>query len=191
MITKLLNKKTLKTTFAVMFMMLTVITTAAQASSGPTDSGITTSNPETAAFIETRQPQIGSNIITGILSPSSIQDNSLLAITSPTMNSDLIADSARPSKTLYVIATGYSSTPDQTDSSPFITANGSYVYDGLIAANFLRFGTELRIPDYFGDRVFTVEDRMNARYSERIDVWFPSREQALQFGMRKIKIEIL
>ena len=35
--------------------------------------------------------------------------------------------------TYWVVITGYSSTPDQTDSTPFITASGTYVEDGIVA----------------------------------------------------------
>ncbi len=87
--------------------------------------------------------------------------------------------------------TAYSSTVDQTNSEPFITASGAWVSDGIIAANFLPFNTKIRIPSLFGDKVFTVKDRMNARYTNRVDIWFPSRRQAINFGLRSAKIEIL
>lgn len=87
--------------------------------------------------------------------------------------------------------TAYSSTVDQTDSTPFITASGSWVRDGIAAANFLPFGTRIRIPAYFGDKIFTIEDRMNARFNNRVDVWFSARQQALNFGIKETKIEVL
>lgn len=90
-----------------------------------------------------------------------------------------------------VTMTAYSSTPDQTDDSPFITANGEHVYDGGVACNFLPFGAKVRIPDYFGDKVFTVNDRMAKRFSDRIDVWMETRSDALQFGRRTLAVEIL
>jgi 3D (Asp-Asp-Asp) domain-containing protein len=96
----------------------------------------------------------------------------------------------QPKYVRWVTMTAYSSTVDQCDDTPFITANGSYVYDGLVAANFLPFGTKIRIPDYFGDKVFTVEDRMNKKYNSRVDVWMGTREQAKQFGARYLKIEV-
>src|SRR5437868_1496729 len=37
--------------------------------------------------------------------------------------------------------TAYSSTEDQTDDSPFITASGAHVADGIVAANFLPLHT--------------------------------------------------
>lgn len=96
----------------------------------------------------------------------------------------------QPRLVRWVTVTAYSSTPDQTDNSPFITANGSWVYDGLVAANFLAFGTAIKFPDYFGDKVFTVNDRMNSKYNSRIDVWMPTRAQAKEFGVRYLKMEI-
>ncbi len=95
--------------------------------------------------------------------------------------------------------TGYSSTVDQTNSQPFITASGSRVRDGIVAANFLEFGTEIRIPEYFGDKVFVVKDRMNRRYSSPsngtydgyIDIWFSTRGEATNFGRVRGEVEIL
>ncbi len=99
----------------------------------------------------------------------------------------------RPAKarTYVVEASGYSSTHDQTDDTPFITASGTYVRDGVIAANFLPIGTVVKIPDLFGNKMFIVEDRMNKRYWMNIDVWFASREAAIQFGRKHVKIEIV
>lgn len=92
-------------------------------------------------------------------------------------------------KTLWV--TAYSSTPDQTDDTPFITASGKRVRKGIVAINGLPFGTRIKIPDLFGDKVFVVEDRMHRRKKQNIDVWMPTREQALEFGRQKAVIEIL
>lgn len=100
------------------------------------------------------------------------------------------ANNAKPRKVIYVVVTAYSSTPDQTDSSPFITASGAFVHDGTLAANFLPFGTKVRLPDYSGDKVYTVEDRMNQRYWHRADIWMETREAAKQFGVRRLKMEI-
>lgn len=87
--------------------------------------------------------------------------------------------------------TAYSSTPDQTDDTPFITASGTRTRDGVVAANFLPIGTKVRMPTIYGDKVFVVEDRMNSRYYLRMDIWMASRQQALQFGKRTVPIEII
>lgn len=91
----------------------------------------------------------------------------------------------------YVPVTAYSSTVDQTDSTPFITANGSHVYDGTIAANFLPFGTKVKFPEYSGDKIYTVEDRMNKRYNYKIDIWFTTRQDALEFGKQTLYYEVV
>src|SRR3989339_1913243 len=88
------------------------------------------------------------------------------------------AQDAEARKIFTIPITAYSSTVDQCDDDPFITATGEYVYDGGIAANFLPIGTKVRIPELYGDKVFTVNDRMNARYYYRADIWMPTREQA-------------
>jgi 3D (Asp-Asp-Asp) domain-containing protein len=43
----------------------------------------------------------------------------------------------------------------------------------------------------YGDQVFIVEDRMNKRYWHKVDIWMPTRQEALQFGIRSLEIEIL
>lgn len=91
-----------------------------------------------------------------------------------------------------VVVTGYSSTPDQTDDTPFITASNKLVRDGIVACNFLDFGTKIRLPELFGDKIFVVEDRMHEKYStNHIDIWFPDRETAQNFGIKETILEIL
>ncbi|RJR30779.1 hypothetical protein C4569_03835 [Candidatus Parcubacteria bacterium] len=90
----------------------------------------------------------------------------------------------------YITITAYSSTPDQTDGDPFTTANGTKVRWGIAAANFLPFYTNIKIPDYFGDQIFLITDRMNKRFPDRIDIWFPTRQEAQKFGLRTLKVEI-
>ena len=97
----------------------------------------------------------------------------------------------RVRRTMRMTLTAYSSTPDQTDSTPFITASNTRVKWGTVAANFLPFQTKIRIPGMFGDKVFVVEDRMNKRYWHRVDVWMPTRQEAINFGLRVLDIEIL
>ncbi len=96
-------------------------------------------------------------------------------------------------KSNYIVdITAYTSTPEECDSDPFITADGSTVRNGIIAANFLPFGTKVRIPDVFGDRVFEVHDRMNKRYWYRIDIWMDDGTAMRQFGIkRNMKIEVV
>lgn len=94
-------------------------------------------------------------------------------------------------KTYNVIVTAYSSSPCETDSTPYITASGDWVQDGIIASNFLSFGTKVKIPELFGDKVFTVQDRMHPRNKYHVDIWFPSRAEALEFGAHYTYIELV
>lgn len=90
-----------------------------------------------------------------------------------------------------VWVTAYSSTPEETDDTPFITAMGSTVRDGIIATNLLPFGTKVKIPKLFGDRVFVVEDRMHSRKKNNVDIWMDSKEKALEFGITYSEIVII
>lgn len=96
-----------------------------------------------------------------------------------------------PRKTMVMTVTAYSSEPEQTDSTPFITAFGTHVRDGIVATNCLPKGTLVRFPDVYGDKEFVVEDRMNARYYYRMDIWMTDTRDAIQFGAKTLKVEIL
>ncbi|MFA7664180.1 MAG: hypothetical protein WCY33_05240, partial [Clostridia bacterium] len=88
--------------------------------------------------------------------------------------------------------TAYSSTVWQTNEDPFTTASGIHVKEGIVANNMLPFGTEIKIPEYFGDKVFIVEDRMNRRKGPYwVDIWFATTQEAVDFGIREAYIEIL
>lgn len=100
------------------------------------------------------------------------------------------SDWKKPRKVVRVAVTAYSSTVDQCDGDPFTTANGKHVKDGFIAGNFLRFGTKVKIPSLYGDKIFSVEDRMNARYDRRLDIWMETREEAKKFGVKYVEVEI-
>ncbi|MFA5109757.1 MAG: hypothetical protein WC458_04445, partial [Patescibacteria group bacterium] len=93
------------------------------------------------------------------------------------------------------VITAYNSEAGQTDDSPCITANGFNVckngVEDTIAANFLKFGTKVKIPELFGDRIFTVRDRMNKKHPNRVDVWMKDRHDAIQFGVKTAKIQVV
>ena len=95
-------------------------------------------------------------------------------------------------KKVKMVITAYSSTPDQTDDTPFITASGKTVADGIIANNLLPFGTKVRIPQLYGDKVFVVEDRMHTRMGNyHADIWMPEYIQAKNFGAKVAEIEVI
>lgn len=99
---------------------------------------------------------------------------------------------AKPNKVVTTIITAYTSTLEETDDDPFVSASGKRVHDGMIAANWLPFGTIVKIPALYGDKEFVVEDRMNSRYGYgRLDVWLgASRSEARKFGVKRVDVEI-
>ncbi len=96
--------------------------------------------------------------------------------------------------TVKVVATGYSSSVRETDSTPFITAANTPTRTGILAlSRDLLDRYTPGAPFSFGDYVhisglgdFLVEDSMNARWDNRADIWFPSRVEALRFGVREV-----
>lgn len=93
-----------------------------------------------------------------------------------------------------VVATGYSSTIFETDSTPFTTASNTRTRVGILAlSRDLLSEYTPGAPFSFGDQVhisglgeFLIEDSMNARWRNRADVWFRSRDEALRFGVREV-----
>ncbi len=99
---------------------------------------------------------------------------------------------AKPHKVMKMTLTAYSSTFDQTDEDPFTAASGKRVYDGMVAVNGLPFGTKIKIPALYGEKIFTVDDRMNARYgSNRMDIWMNAPRKSVDaFGVKRAVVEI-
>lgn len=93
----------------------------------------------------------------------------------------------QPGAVLGVTATAYSSTTDQTDGDPFITASGARVAPHIIAANFAPLGTRVNI----NGKEYEIGDRLNPRYVYRVDFWKESREAARQFGVQTVLVEIV
>ena len=98
---------------------------------------------------------------------------------------------AAANEVLTLRITAYTSLADQTDNTPFITADGSYVHDGVVATNLLPFGTKVMIPSLFGDKVFTVDDRMNRKFMHNMDIWMSSESKAIVFGVHLADVIVL
>jgi len=115
-----------------------------------------------------------------------LEGNSFLPISNPSNPEFQLAQK------IEVVITAYSSSPWETDGDPFITAAGTGVREGIVANNKYPFGTEIRIPEIYGEKIFVVEDRMSWKKGEyHIDIWFPSYWEALNFGAKRTYIEIL
>ncbi len=111
------------------------------------------------------------------------------------VNYQLPINEIKVARTKKVTITAYNAVPEQTDSTPCITADGTDICQNknikVVAANWLPFGTKVRIPEYFGDTIFEVRDRMNPRYNDRLDILLEDIADAKQFGRRHLTVEIL
>jgi 3D (Asp-Asp-Asp) domain-containing protein len=117
----------------------------------------------------------------------------------------------KPLPSLTVRSTAYNSIPNQTDSSPFHTSTGARTRYGIIALSRdllkqIPYGSRVRLKDagsWMGgrgygkyntmlkDTVFVVEDTMHPRKSGTVDVWLPARDRAMQWGVRRLNMQIL
>ena len=71
-----------------------------------------------------------------------------------------------------------------------ITADGTRARKGTIAADtsIYPFGTRMYVPGYgWGE----VHDRGSAVKGDHIDVWFPSRKKALQWGRKVLEVTVV
>ena len=113
------------------------------------------------------------------------------AVAAPASTPATAAPNLSPAASKDVWVTAYTSAPNETSAHPLITASGGMVRDGIVAANFLPFGTRIEIPALFGNKVFVVEDRTSERFSGRVDIWMPTVKDAVDFGIRNARIVVL
>ena len=137
-------------------------------------------------------------VLVGLLAyPATIQADTAMphpqstTFTAPSAAAATSATQAIAPDTKTVWVTAYTSDPDETSDHPLITASGGMVGDGIVAANFLPFGTQIEIPSLFGNKVFTVEDRTSQKFSGRVDIWMPTVTKAINFGIQHAQIVIL
>ncbi len=86
--------------------------------------------------------------------------------------------------------TQYTSSPEETDDTPNLTASGQFTGPGTIACpSRFKFGTLIQIEN----RIFKCNDRMNIRYrnSNHFDVWTEEKSDALRFGRQKLQVFVL
>ena len=103
-------------------------------------------------------------------------------------------------KTIWVTATAYSSTPWQTDNTPCITSTGYNVCNktaNIIAVSrdlvrSLGYHRQIMLPSLYGSEIFLIEDTMNVRFVNRIDVHHGSTEDARDFGLkRNVELQVI
>ncbi|MEB4590119.1 hypothetical protein VSS37_03920 [Candidatus Thiothrix sp. Deng01] len=93
-----------------------------------------------------------------------------------------------------VVATAYTSDPEQTDGTPFVPACGGELVPGdraiAISRDLKKHGLTCGASVIINGDEWTVRDVMNKRYSNRIDLYMGVDEQAArQFGKRRVEIQ--
>ncbi len=103
-------------------------------------------------------------------------------------STSITAEESVDGKETDITVTGYSSTPDQCSGNPFITASGARVHKGTMACPpEYPFGTKIEIE---GMGTYVCEDRGGAIKGNHFDMWFESRGEALNWGVRTVKAKI-
>lgn len=119
----------------------------------------------------------------------------------------MLVTSFAAAQTIEVTMTAYSSEAGQTDADPLVTATGEEVGPGTLAASRdllntdLPYGTVVRVVEvndeanacggWEVDMLLEVQDTLHPRMLNRVDLWLPSRDQAVQWGRCEVVLEIL
>jgi 3D (Asp-Asp-Asp) domain-containing protein len=92
-------------------------------------------------------------------------------------------------KSTAITITAYSSSVDQCDSTPHLTASAQPVRVGILAVSRdlieemgLAFGQRVLLPGY---GLFEVRDLMHPRWRRKVDIWESDREAAKLFGKQQ------
>jgi 3D (Asp-Asp-Asp) domain-containing protein len=102
----------------------------------------------------------------------------------------------RPAKTFWMTVTAYS--PDERSCGKWadgITASNKSVWSNamqMVAADtrILPFGSLLTIEGYANDQIVPVEDRGGAIKGMRLDLLYPTHEDALQWGVKRMPVTV-
>ena len=103
---------------------------------------------------------------------------------------------------IYVTCTIYHAVPEQTDTTPFITASGAHInkdnpqgHRWIAVSRDLEelgfvFGAKVRVTGTSSlDGIYVVQDRMNARWKKRIDLLVNKEITGGKWD--KVKIELI
>ncbi len=106
---------------------------------------------------------------------------------------ELASSTSSGPTTTPMLVTGYDNGYESTGKNPGdpgygITANGTVAGPGTIAAppNY-PYGTQMYIPGYGSG---TVEDRGGAIQGSHIDIWFPSAQDAINWGAQHLNVQV-
>jgi len=111
----------------------------------------------------------------------------------PGSTTTYVREEEPPSPPVYEVVraevSAYTSSPDETDDTPEITASGEKTRSGVIACPArYEFGTIVEI----AGTKYICKDRMNIRYRDRevFDIWMEEKELAYEWGRRHLEVKI-
>ena len=114
---------------------------------------------------------------------------SMIDIPKPTILPPTIIKHPIPKLEIPVSVSAYNALPSQTDDTPFIMASNRRVFHGACALSRdierdygLKFGDEIHLKDH-GTYIFA--DRMNKRWTRKVDIFMWSYSKAISFGRQK------
>jgi 3D (Asp-Asp-Asp) domain-containing protein len=113
----------------------------------------------------------------------------LIALTPPAEAQEVTpqSDHFRQATNMVATVTAYTSSEDETDSTPFENASGTRPARGSVACpRTLAFGTQVVIDG----KTYTCDDRMHSKYADRFDVWVESKAEAFEWGRRELAVVI-
>lgn len=88
---------------------------------------------------------------------------------------------------MIVCCTAYTPTVEECGKDDGITASGVKAIQGrTVAADHLPFGTEIIIDGH----VYTVEDRFGGGYTDKVDIYMDSKNDAFNFGKQWKIVEV-
>ena len=112
----------------------------------------------------------------------------ILALLMPSFHSEPLVYIRQEDPKIYGVVSAYTPRVQETDDSPLITASNKRVRDGIVANNCLKFKSVVNI----AGRNYTVEDRMNKRYScQYFDIFMWSVDEALEFGRQNLEVHVV
>lgn len=131
-------------------------------------------------------------IVSNYFAPSVIADDNLL---SPQVTIAETVDTQKPieeptdvSQVFVANVSWYTASVDECGSDSGITASGKVAVAGrTVAADHLPLGTRLRI----NGNEYVVEDRFGGGYTDRVDIFCNSKEEAFANGRQYLTVEVL
>ncbi len=124
-----------------------------------------------------------------IVHTSKVAGNEVVAIQNQFLETSVASWQTPNYRTIEIVATvtAYSSTPEETDDTPFLTASGEIVDAQTIACpKDIPFGSVVETS--WGQ--YTCDDRMHERNEGKFDIWMETKIEAIEFGIRIVPIKV-